>query len=224
MVQEANCGMRADDVDDKTTVLVVHPDEAARARLAARIAQDDELRVVDERSDVTVDDVLLLMPDVLAVAAGHPALDAAALIEKTHVEAPVVVVVALADGAGDDHDGYRALAAGALAWVPADHPQPEVALKAAHRGEALLSGDQARELLADFDRIRPRLTDAEHAPTLTPTEREVLERLAKGERPHDIAEEYEVSDRLVSLHAGYAIGKVHWALDAERQLAARAAD
>lgn len=210
--------------EKRTTVLVVHPDDGVRAGLVERIRLDDELEVVAERPQVDADEVLLLMPDVLAVAAGHPELDAPGLVARTHADAPVITVVALLEGGGDDHDGYRALAAGALSCLPAGDRTPEVGIRAASRGEAVLSGGQAREMLDDFDRIAPRLDEVEHAPSLTPTEREVLERLAKGERPSDIAVEYEVTDRLVNLHAGYAVGKVHWSLDAERQLAALSTD
>jgi two-component system nitrate/nitrite response regulator NarL len=208
--------MSAHEDENLITVLVTHPDEAARGALVARLRADDEIEVVDERERATLDDVLLLMPDVVVVATGHPDLDGTALINQTHDEAPVITVVAALVG---DDGGFDALSAGALSCLAADDPEPEAGVKAAWRGESHLSQGQAADLLADFDRVADRFGDAEHRPTLTATEREVLERLAKGEGSGAIADEYEVTDRLVNLHAGYAVGKVHWALDAERRLA-----
>ena len=61
--------MSALDQEKRTTVFVVHPDDAARAALVEQLRADDEIAVVDDRPTAAVDDVLLLMPDVLAVAA-----------------------------------------------------------------------------------------------------------------------------------------------------------
>ncbi|HEX7094564.1 MAG TPA: LuxR C-terminal-related transcriptional regulator, partial [Acidimicrobiales bacterium] len=48
-----------------------------------------------------------------------------------------------------------------------------------------------------------------HHPRLTPTEHEVLTRLAEGCTPADIAAMHDVSTRLVNLHTGYAVAKLH---------------
>ena len=66
---------------------------------------------------------------------------------------------------------------------------------------------------SDDDRIIP-------APSLTPTEQEVLNRIASGAPPDSIAELHGVTSHLVRLHAGYAIIKLYRAIADERQLQA----
>lgn len=208
--------MSAVEPDNPITVFVVHPDDEARTSFCTRLQADQSLEVVADRAGADMDDVLQLMPDVLVVATGHEGLDGPALIGRTHTEGPVITVVALLV---DPEAGYPALAAGALSTVTMDDPEPDAVVKEAWRGESRVNRQEARAMLTDFDRATGPFETAEHRPSLTTTEREVLERLAQGENPGTIAEEYEVTDRLVSLHTGYAVGKVHWALDAERELA-----
>jgi DNA-binding NarL/FixJ family response regulator len=208
--------MSVEEYDNPITVYVVHPDDDTRTEISTRLRADESLEVVDERADADIDDVLTLMPDVLVVATGHDDFDGPMLISNTHREAPVITVVALLV---DPAAGYPALAAGALSTLAAADPEPETVVKEARRGESRINQQEARAMLTEFDRATAPFEAAEHRPMLTTTEREVLERLAQGEELAHIAEEYEVSDRLVSVHAGYAVGKVHWALDAERELA-----
>jgi DNA-binding NarL/FixJ family response regulator len=204
------------DDDQRITVLVAHPDEAARADLVARLDADDELVVVGMAGGPeAVDEILELMPDIAVVASGYDGLDAPTVVAACHLDAPVITVVAVH---APTDDGYDALAAGATTSVPGDHGDLVGVVRSAWRGESHLSAAQARDMLAELDRLAARIDEAAHPPSLTDTEREVLERLAKGEQPTDIADEYEVTDRLVNLHAGYAVGKVHWAIDAVRQI------
>lgn len=80
----------------------------------------------------------------------------------------------------------------------------------AHRDESMLSPGVAERILADYQRLNAD-QDAvlAPAPTLTPTEEEVLQRLAAGETPQAIAERHEVTTRMIGLHAGYAVAKLH---------------
>ncbi len=60
------------------------------------------------------------------------------------------------------------------------------------------------------------LLQSDMTPRLTATEREVLQRVANGATIEAVAGLHEVPPRLVHLHAGYALAKVHRAAEDER--------
>jgi DNA-binding CsgD family transcriptional regulator len=65
-------------------------------------------------------------------------------------------------------------------------------------------------LLHDVQRSRDAVVDPiVRRVRLTDTEQEVLARLAEGRTPLEIAALHDVTARLVSLHTGYAVAKVH---------------
>jgi DNA-binding NarL/FixJ family response regulator len=66
------------------------------------------------------------------------------------------------------------------------------------RGEGLVTQQWAERLL-----------QSDVSPRFTATEREVLHRVANGATIEAVAGLHEVPPRLVHLHAGYALAKVH---------------
>ena len=70
----------------------------------------------------------------------------------------------------------------------------------------------------DIDAWARRGADPIHPPpTLTATEREVLDRISDGTDPSEIARIHAVTTHLVNLHAGFAVAKLHrYVLGSER--------
>ena len=160
----------------------------------------------DEAVHLIIDTV----PDVAIIdeAAEGPATPALLAFIKEH--APITRVVLL--HAEDAPGAYRSLSNGALASVSDDTTAAEVAdiVRGVARGEARLSARMAAYLIADIDAAAGSPVDVfAPPPTLTLTEREVLTQLARGHTPSQIAEQYNVTARLVNLHTGFAVSKLH---------------
>jgi len=121
-----------------------------------------------------------------------------------------------------DDATYGFVRAGAFCIVHTNSAPSGVraALRGCVRGEAVVSpyvavcvGNELHALHVEAGPNPPY-----RPPTLTSTEAEVLTQLGKGRSSESIAEEHEVAERLVNLHAGYAIGKLQNHLDRERKL------
>ena len=80
----------------------------------------------------------------------------------------------------------------------------------ASRGESLVLAGIARLLLEDTKYVTATNRDPlARLVRLTSTEQEVLTRLGGGLSPAEIAALHGVTARLVNLHTGYAVAKVH---------------
>jgi DNA-binding NarL/FixJ family response regulator len=106
------------------------------------------------------------------------------------------------DAVGDPHaliDGW----VGGVVHLDAEGAMSLVeAIECLALGEGLLDATLARAVLE-----RHRQTSG--VAPLTPTEEEVLARLADGASAETLAGEYAVSPRLVRLHAGGALARLH---------------
>jgi DNA-binding NarL/FixJ family response regulator len=189
--------------------VVAAADAAARARWnqELRVAPDvelvgelDEASAIEARVVEVVPDVLLMSTDLAGldvVGLDIVGLDIVGLCDRLTRAVPASRVV-LVSG---QHDApYAAVAAGAAGAVAADQLEGRVAdiVRRTARGEALLPPQWAQLVL-----------EGPAAARLTATEREVLQRVAKGATSEAVAALYEVPPRLVHLHAGYALAKVY---------------
>ena len=166
----------------------------------------------------TVANVVSELPDVLVLDVGVVDPDVRAVCRRIREWAPATRVLVI--GRVDDEHLYTALVAGAAGAILADAPADvwAAAVHATNRGEAVLQTRMASRILHDVDAWAVRSADPLYPPpSLTSTEREVLRGLADGETPAAIAETYNVTPHLVSLHAGFAVGKLHrYVLGAEK--------
>jgi two-component system nitrate/nitrite response regulator NarL len=215
-------------------IVVAHADDGERATLARWLRADGRFNVLGEVADpeATVAAVLDLLPDVafvdlaLTAGPGGEVADGVAAIAAIRQEAPAVRNVAVTRE--DDDQAYAALAAGAMAcylWADPDpDPDPDPGATAADmaagaaRGEGALTPGWARRIL-DEVRWLSRDPGLVPAPELSPTEQEVLRRIASGATPAAIAQLHGVTVHLVNVHAGAAITKVWRYHDDARQLA-----
>jgi len=187
----------------RTTVAVIDSSTSgiAQSPLHDALQQAGEVSVVactSQRDDV-IDLMWQSVPDAIVVGVDEPGFDAIALCQELSDALPVCRVLLVSE---DGDAPFAAMVAGAAAVVSRATltAVPGVIVQQVARGEAILSQGWAGEALHAFE--------LDGAPHLTATEREVLQRLAKGTSSEVIAGLHEVPARLVRLHAAYALAKL----------------
>lgn len=192
------------------TVVLAHPDETRRALFEQQLRRAGSIEVVATSSDIVeaMELVIDLVPDVLAIHAGDEIVDA---VQRVVWEAPSVAILVLEPRAED----FPAIQLGALGGLPRGSRELAKAVVGAARGESVLPPEWALGLLEAVqdlgEQIRRRVL-------LDETEREVLVRIADGESALSIANEHEVTERLVNLHIAYAVVKYQRAIETQRAL------
>jgi NarL family two-component system response regulator LiaR len=187
-------------------VLAVHGPR--RAELAAELGAS-AIVVADEPDPTAALGVAVeLVPDVVLLGEHEDPAETGRLCLATTLRTPAARLVVLVDA--DDDNAYETLLQGAFSTLPSAAPVDEVvaAVRSAARGESVIVAGSARRLLDDTERA---VADDPILPALrlTATEQEVLRRRAEGMTPAEIAALHDVTARLVNLHTGYAVAKVH---------------
>jgi DNA-binding NarL/FixJ family response regulator len=105
-------------------------------------------------------------------------------------------------------DGFQLLRLGAVSWVTGTPSGSADTIAATLRGEAVVAPRHAAWILADFASLSARAPgpDPRFNPTLT--EREVLDRLAKGQTPEEVAAIHDVDTHLVNRHVRLALNRL----------------
>ena len=185
---------------DRIRVLIVDDHHVLREGLGSIIDSEPDMTVVAEaedgeqavarfrehRPDVTLMD--LRMP-------GMGGVEATAAIQKEHPGARIVVLTTY-DG---DEDIYRALQAGARAYLLKDTRRKEVleAIRAVHAGQRRIP-----------EAVAQRLAERMGGPELTSREVEVLELMAKGLRNRDIGTTLDIAEGTVKVHVKRILSKL----------------
>ena len=201
---------------DKVTVLVAS-DPELRAPLA--VPSGPDIEVVDHvgTGNEAISVVLSDLPDVLFLDTRIGQPDARAVCRRIREWAPATKVLAATPV--DDESAYAIVVAGAAGAVLHDDDTViAAALVEVARGESVLLSRMATRLLHDLDAWAERSADPLYPPpTLTATEREILTRIGEGRDAAAIAATHAVTSRLVNLHAGFAVAKLHrYVLGVER--------
>lgn len=201
-------------------VFIAHPDAAVRELLRAEV-EGEGIVVVGESGDGSEALTMMrdLVPDVPLLAVELPGTGGADVCAALRRELPVCRVLLVAET--DDDRAWQGLAAGAYGCWLRDAPQLSLAraVRGTMRRESLPTPIWASRILDAYAHLEAHADQrVVPAPALTDTEREVLERIATGATPDDLADEYDVTAHRVRVHAGYAIVKLYRAL-ADEQLA-----
>jgi len=189
-------------VRDPVMLMLVADDPEMRSELAARLDGRRDCVVAAEAA--SVDDLAALAtaaePDVIVWDLGEdPDGALARLADAQSLGLPIVAI------AEDDHDGVRALAAGAVGLLP-----PEV------DADRLVLG--ARAVLGGLLALDPALAGIGVAPTdsgddppiesLTRRELEVLRLVAEGLGNRSIAERLGITEHTAKFHVHTILGKL----------------
>lgn len=204
---------------DRISVVIATPTGSKQPVLALLREELDVVAVVDGL-DALVDHVQELVPDVVLIDDSLGRTQLAGAIAAVKAKSPasrVVVATSL-----DDSVTYGFVRSGAFCILHTNSTPTTVltTLKGCARGEAVVSpyvavcvGNELHSLQVEAGPNPPY-----RPPSLTGTEAEVLTQLGKGRSSESIGEEHDVTARLVNLHTGYAIAKLHNHLDRERIL------
>jgi DNA-binding NarL/FixJ family response regulator len=187
-----------------TRVLIADDDGLMRAGLVELLTADPQIQVIGQAATgrQAVEQTRRLAPDVVLMDVRMPDLDGIAATGALARAAPQVRVLILTTFEQDDYI-FGALRAGASGFL-LKRARPEELLTAVHTiaaGEALLSPSVTRRVV---DRMAqqptPELADRAKLDALTPREREVLERIARGLSNREIAAVLAVEESTVRTH------------------------
>jgi len=174
--------------------------------LTALMEREPGWRVVAQTSD-GAEAVRLageLTPDVALIDVAMPGMNGMETAAGIRMASPATRIVALSMYA-DDHYLQRMLAAGARAYVLKGEASTDLfnAIRAVLQGETFVSPS----LSQDGRRAVQRAAEVDQA-SLSDREREVLRRLAQGQRNKEIAIHLGISDRTVETYRNRLMHKL----------------
>ena len=194
-------------------VLLADDQVLVRAGFRALLDAQPDIEVVGEAGDgnEAVQQARELVPDVVLMDIRMPGLDgleATRALSADERLAPVRIVILTTFDL--DEYVFEALRAGASGFLVKDTEPVELihAVRAAARGDALLSPGVTRRLIAEF---ATRAKDPKVAPelsVLTDREREVMALVAAGLSNEEIAERLFVSPATAKTHVSRAMVKL----------------
>jgi NarL family two-component system response regulator LiaR len=194
-------------VPESISVLLVDDHAVVREGLRSLIEVQRGIEVVGEAADgeAAVREAEARRPDVILMDLVMPRLDGVGAMRELRRRLPSARVIVLTSFADDDRllPAIRAGAAGYL-LKNADPQEVVRAVRAAHRGDALLDPSVAARLV---DAIA-KPPGAEPSERLTPREQEVLTLIARGLSNKLIARELEISEKTVKTHVGHVLAKL----------------
>ncbi|PDP84959.1 DNA-binding response regulator [Glycomyces fuscus] len=197
------------------SVRVVVADDQALVRMGLRVLIEGEpdLELVGEAADgrQAVELVGRLRPDVVLMDVRMPVVDGLEALrrigaqeELAHTRVVVLTTFEL------DEYVFEALRAGASGFLIKDSDPQEMlaAVRAAARGEALLSPSVTRRVVAAFVSREPGGGRAPRLEVLTEREREVVGLVGEGLSNEEIAARLVVSPATARTHVSRAMGKL----------------
>jgi len=194
----------------RINVMVVDDHSVVREGIKMVLGTDPELKVVGVASsgEEAVAEVHELSPNVVVMDIAMPGLSGFEATRMIREQNPDVKVLALTV---HDSEAYvfQMLQAGAVGYVLKRASSEDViqAVKAAHRGEAILHPSVAKMLITDY------LTRVEHGDessydTLSDREREILKLIAEGKTNKEIAQMLYLAVKTVQAHRANLMRKL----------------
>ena len=193
-------------------VLLVDDQERIRRGFRLVLDAEDDIDVVGEAADgeEALRAVRALTPDVILMDVRMPRVDGITATARIVAEYPTSRILVLTTFDLDEY-AFGALQAGASGFLLKDAQRHELtaAVRALHRGEAVLSARITRQMLDRFAGSLPSSDPVDDPTTdLTEREREVFDAIARGLTNAEIAAEFFVSESTVKTHVGRVLTKV----------------
>ncbi|WP_193441218.1 response regulator [Actinosynnema sp. ALI-1.44] len=191
------------------TLRVVLADDHDLVRVGFRVilGAEDDIEVVGEAGDglAAVDMITRLRPDVVLMDVQMPGIDG---LEATRRVVDVAKVVILTTFDRDDYL-FEALRAGASGFLLKNASPEDLvdAVRVVARGDALLSPEVTRRVIAKFSGNEPP-APLTRPPELTDRECEVLIQLARGASNAEIAKELFLGETTVKTHVSRILTKL----------------
>lgn len=204
------------------SVLIADDHPVVRSGLKALINSIDGFEVVAEVADgeSAVRETQLLHPDVVLMDVQMPGVDGLEATRRIRAALPDIGVLILTMF-DDDETVFAAMRAGARGYLLKGAEQEDIdrALRSVVAGEAIFGPGIASRVLSFFSASKTLAPAA--FPELTPREREVLDRVAAGQRNSVIAQALFLSPKTVSNHLSAIFAKLAVADRAEAIIRAR---
>lgn len=195
---------------NRIRVLLADDHTILRDGIRALLVDQADVEVIGEAEDglSTVKMVGKLKPDVVIMDIAMPLLNGLEATRQIQRDYPQVKVLILTMHENEEYI-RQVLAAGALGYVLKDAAAQDLlgAIRAVHRGEAVLSPAITRLVIEDYLRwgdIRP----ADTSNGLTPREREILQLIAEGYTNKEIAEILSLSVKTIQSHRSNLMSKL----------------
>ena len=195
---------------NRIRVLLADDHTILRDGIRALLVDQADIEVIGEAEDglSTVKMVAKLKPDVVIMDIAMPMLNGLEATRQIQRDYPQVKVLILTMHENEEYI-RQVLAAGALGYVLKDAAAQDLlgAIRAVHRGEAVLSPAITRLVIEDYLRwgdIRP----ADTSNGLTPREREILQLIAEGYTNKEIAEILSLSVKTIQSHRSNLMSKL----------------
>lgn len=213
----------AGDPPPRLRVLVVDDHPVYRDGLSMTLAATPDFETVGEAGDGETAVALAVQgrPDLVLMDLRMPGMSG---IEATRriVAADASIKVVVVSMLEDDDSIFSAMRAGARGYLlkGADRDELLTALRAVARGEVIFGAAIAQRVMAFFTG-RSASVAAAAFPELTEREREILERIARGDPNPVIAQQFGLSDKTVRNHVSSILNKLQVADRAQAIVRAR---
>ncbi len=207
---------------DPVRVLIADDHPVVRRGMGALLASLDGVEVVGEAADgeSAVREATLARPDVVVMDIQMPGLDGIEATRRLTAAVPDAAVLVLTMFEDDD-TVFAAMRAGARGYLLKGAGQEDIlaAIRSVMAGQLVIGPGVAGRLLG-YLTDPPRADDVAF-PELTPREREILDRMARGENNAAIAAGLQLAPKTVGNHISAVFAKMRVASRAEAIVKAR---
>ncbi len=192
----------------KLRLVIADDHEIMRDGLEALISTQDDMDVVGLASNgrEVIELCSQLKPDVVVMDMQMPVINGAEAISRLHTVSPQTKVLILTTYDSDEYI-LSGLKAGAKGYVLKDIPKEELfqAIRMVSRGLALIQPKVATRLLESINTPpNPAVASG-----LSDRELLILNRIAKGDRNREIAEDLGLSESTVKAHVASIFNKLN---------------
>lgn len=192
-------------------VLLVDDQELIRVGFRLVLEAEPDLAVVGEAADGAAAVALAtrMEPDVVLMDVRMPGVDGITATERIVHEVPSARVLVLTTFDLDEY-AFGAIEAGASGFLLKDAQRSELtaAVRAVHRGDAVLAPRVTRRLLDHLRRAPVPSAEPDPAAALTDREREVFAAIGEGLTNAEIAQHLHLSESTVKTHVSRVLAKV----------------
>jgi DNA-binding NarL/FixJ family response regulator len=198
-------------VTDPIRILLVDDQELIRVGFRLVLEAEPDLVVVGEAGDgeQALAEATRLRPDVMLMDVRMPRLDGIQATARVARELPDTRVLVLTTFDLDEY-AFGALQAGASGFLLKDAQRSELtsAVRAVHRGDAVLSPRVTRRVIESLGPASAPPTGPDPAESLTERERDVFVAIGRGLTNAEIAAELYLGESTVKTHVGRILTKL----------------